>query len=59
MTSLACLFGIHSESDVTYVEARDGAMVVVVVVVCARCGVRISEEVHPIGQLPASGDGAL
>ena len=26
---------------------------------CSRCGIRISEEVIPVAELPASGDGAL
>lgn len=51
MTGLACLFGLHSPEQVTYLSYRDGLAVVVVVVRCVRCGIRIAEEVRPVAEL--------
>ena len=51
MTGLGCLFGIHIPAPVNVVEVRDGRMVVVAGVYCARCGIRISEEVIPYAEL--------
>lgn len=56
MTGLACLFGLHDPERVRIVEYRDGGMVVVVVVRCVRCGVRIAEEVRPVAELHESDD---
>lgn len=59
VSGLACLFGIHVPDPVNVVEVREGQMVIVAGVRCARCGSRISEEVIPFAELPASGDGSI
>lgn len=59
MTGLACLFGLHSNALVRIVEHRGGRMVVIGIIRCERCGARIAEEVIPLAELPASGDGAI
>lgn len=60
MSALRCLFGMHGAHElVRDVEHRGGRMVVVGIIRCARCGARIAEEVIPVAELPASGDGAL
>jgi hypothetical protein len=51
VSGLACLFGIHVPDPVNVVEWRDGQMVIVAGVRCARCGIRISEEVIPVAEL--------
>jgi len=47
MTGLACLFGLHATQLARVVEHRDGRMVVVGIIRCERCGIRIAEEVEP------------
>lgn len=64
MTGLACLFGIHSPELTRMMEIGDLDGVRRVLTLrrltsCARCGIRIAEEVIPVAELPASGDRPL
>lgn len=61
MTGLACLFGAHPHQEAVSFTSidEDGSLVLVTGVRCSRCLAPISEEVRPIAELPASGDGAL
>lgn len=56
MSALACLFGVHSPDDIAFVEWRDGRMVHVVAIRCARCTARLAEEVIPVAELHQSDD---
>lgn len=59
--SLGCLFGLHSPEQVRIVEIDPDKRILALrrLTRCVRCGIRISEEVVPVAELPASGDGAL
>ncbi|QEA29719.1 hypothetical protein FGL91_14870 [Microbacterium sp. CBA3102] len=60
MTGLACLFGIHAPAltRILNVDEAEGKHVLTLrrVWACSRCGVRISEEVATVAELPESDD---
>lgn len=61
MTGLACLFGIHAPAltrilDIADVEGERHVLALRRVWACSRCGVRISEEVVTVAELPESDD---
>lgn len=64
MTGLACLFGLHAPAltrilDIGEVDGERHVLTLRRLTACSRCGIRIAEEVIPVAELPASGDGAL